>query len=92
MVRYSKRLAVCLFLCLAISLRWTEVSTSPFPASPEDHEGSGAPRIIKQEQENMHEVHCSRERSRAAWKIIEEVLLACVSNLICFITTMTTLL
>lgn len=27
----------------------------------------------EQEQEHAHEVHCSRERSRAAWKIIDEV-------------------
>lgn len=28
----------------------------------------------KQDFNNAHEVHCSRERSRVAWKIIEEVL------------------
>lgn len=31
-------------------------------------------RTLKQEQGESFEVHCSRERSRAAWKIIEEVL------------------
>ena len=30
-------------------------------------------RTLKQEEQHAHEVHCSRERSRAAWKIIEEV-------------------
>lgn len=30
-------------------------------------------RPLKQVEENVHEVHCSRERSRAAWQIIEEV-------------------
>ena len=31
-------------------------------------------RTLKQERGDALEVHCSRERSRAAWKIIEEVL------------------
>ena len=30
-------------------------------------------RNINQDQDGAHEVHCSRERSRAAWQIIEEV-------------------
>jgi hypothetical protein len=30
-------------------------------------------RNSKQEQERAPEVRCSRERSRAAWKVIEEV-------------------
>lgn len=30
-------------------------------------------RSILQEDAQIHEVHCSRERSRIAWKIIEEV-------------------
>lgn len=29
----------------------------------------------EQDWNNAHEVHCSRERSRAAWKIIEEVFI-----------------
>ncbi|CAL2261145.1 unnamed protein product [Prunus armeniaca] len=32
-------------------------------------------RTLEQEHEHAHEVHCSRERSRAAWKIIEEYLM-----------------
>lgn len=31
-------------------------------------------RTVKQEHGDAFEIHCSRERSRAAWKIIEEVL------------------
>lgn len=30
-------------------------------------------RTLKQEPGRAHEVHCSRERSRAAWGVIEEV-------------------
>ncbi|KAG8637701.1 hypothetical protein MANES_15G155700v8 [Manihot esculenta] len=37
-------------------------------------------RTLKQEQGNAHEVHCSRERSRAAWKIIEEYLMPFVEK------------
>ncbi|KAF5184103.1 zinc finger (C2H2 type) family protein [Thalictrum thalictroides] len=35
---------------------------------------------IKQEQDHSHEVHCSRERSRAAWKVIEEYLMPFVEQ------------
>lgn len=31
-------------------------------------------RNLKQVEEDVHEVHCSRERSRAAWNIIDEVM------------------
>lgn len=31
-------------------------------------------RTLDQEQSGVHEVHCSRERSRAAWKVLEEYL------------------
>uniref|UniRef100_A0A1D1Y929 Zinc finger C2H2 protein ECU10_0150 n=1 Tax=Anthurium amnicola TaxID=1678845 RepID=A0A1D1Y929_9ARAE len=45
--------------------------------------GSGrvaASRTIMQEVGSSHEVHCSRERSRAAWKIIEEYLMPFVEE------------
>lgn len=37
-------------------------------------------RTLKQLVANKHEVHCSRERSRAAWKIIEEYLMPFVEQ------------
>lgn len=37
-------------------------------------------RTLKQEQEHAHEVHCSRERSRAAWKVIDEYLMPFVEK------------
>ncbi|GAV68004.1 hypothetical protein CFOL_v3_11507 [Cephalotus follicularis] len=42
-------------------------------------ESTGA-RIVTQEQEHAHEVHCSRERSKAAWDIIEEYLMPFVEQ------------
>lgn len=30
-------------------------------------------RSVKQEDSHVQEIHCSRERSRAAWSIIDEV-------------------
>ncbi|XP_012071275.1 uncharacterized protein LOC105633316 isoform X2 [Jatropha curcas] len=42
-------------------------------------ESAGA-RTLKQEQGHAHEVHCSRERSRAAWKIIEEYFMPFVEK------------
>ncbi|OVA20503.1 hypothetical protein BVC80_1065g54 [Macleaya cordata] len=41
---------------------------------------AAAARTLKQEQEHPQEVHCSRERSRAAWKIIEEYLMPFVEQ------------
>ncbi|KAJ0082810.1 hypothetical protein Patl1_10671 [Pistacia atlantica] len=32
-------------------------------------------RTRKQAEEDVHDIHCSRERSRAAWKIIEQYLM-----------------
>ncbi|KAJ8768084.1 hypothetical protein K2173_021024 [Erythroxylum novogranatense] len=37
-------------------------------------------RTLEQEQGNVHEVHCSRERSKAAWKIVEEYLMPFVEK------------
>lgn len=34
-------------------------------------------RMVQQGKEHAHEVHCSRERSKAAWKILEEVKRNC---------------
>lgn len=35
-------------------------------------------RIVEQEQDHAHQVHCSRERSKAAWQAIEEVRGNCI--------------
>ncbi|XP_072960569.1 uncharacterized protein [Typha angustifolia] len=37
-------------------------------------------RTLLQEDAHKHEIHCSRERSRAAWKIIEEYLMPFVEK------------
>ncbi|KAF8390578.1 hypothetical protein HHK36_025105 [Tetracentron sinense] len=46
----------------------------------QEFKDSVAARTLKQEQEHAHEVHCSRERSRAAWKIVEEYLMPFVEQ------------
>lgn len=43
-------------------------------------EESAAPRTLQQEPHHTHEVHCSRERSRAAWQIIEDYLMPFVEE------------
>ncbi|KAK6913031.1 hypothetical protein RJ641_022632 [Dillenia turbinata] len=51
--------------------------------SSNSHQGVQEPeteRALKQEQAQFHEVHCSRERSRAAWKVIEEYLMPFVEK------------
>ncbi|KAI6671348.1 hypothetical protein NL676_006233 [Syzygium grande] len=52
-------------------------SSSPSPQANQGFQGSAAARGLKQYQGNIHEheVHCSRERSRAASKVIEEYLM-----------------
>ncbi|KAG4383435.1 hypothetical protein AAZX31_13G070100 [Glycine max] len=54
------------------------VSSSPFLYAHQVYEESSGGRNLKQEQEqeqkHAQEVHCSRERSRAARKVIEEYL------------------
>lgn len=54
-------------------------STSPVTQKNQDFE-SAPVRTLKQEQDHAHEVHCSRERSRAAWNIIEEYLMPFVEQ------------
>ncbi|PPR90329.1 hypothetical protein GOBAR_AA30355 [Gossypium barbadense] len=43
-------------------------------------EESLAARTLKQESHDTHEVHCSRERSRAAWQIIDDYLMPFVEE------------
>ncbi|CAL8158187.1 unnamed protein product [Prunus armeniaca] len=62
-----------LFL-LSFSLQQT-VQVSSFTQRNQEFEKSASSRTLEQEHEHAHEVHCSRERSRAAWKIIEEYLM-----------------
>ncbi|KAL6905658.1 hypothetical protein ACP4OV_003259 [Aristida adscensionis] len=45
----------------------------------EFHEAAGS-RILLQTNSHTHEVHCSRERSRAAWKAIDEYLMPFVEK------------
>ncbi|XVF16274.1 hypothetical protein REPUB_Repub10bG0017000 [Reevesia pubescens] len=82
MGKRSKRV-VLLFVCLSICLQISSVSssTSPLQGNQGNKESSAASaRTFKQEQEDAHVVHCSRKRSRAAWKIIEEYLMPFVEK------------
>ncbi|KAG2710521.1 hypothetical protein I3760_04G031200 [Carya illinoinensis] len=66
--RRSKGIAfgvLCISLCLRIVQGYKESETM---------------RTLKLEQGDSHEVHCSRERSQAAWKIIEEYLMPFVEK------------
>ncbi|KAJ1413256.1 Zinc finger C2H2-type [Sesbania bispinosa] len=68
---------VILILCFQ---EFVHVSSSPLVNGNQVYEESSGERNLKQEQEHGHEVHCSRERSRAAWKIIEEYLIPFVEK------------
>ncbi|KAK7330588.1 hypothetical protein VNO77_24784 [Canavalia gladiata] len=50
------------------------VSSSPLLYGNQVYEESSGGRNPKQEQEHASEVRCSRQRSRAAWKVTEEYL------------------
>ncbi|ESR60420.1 C2H2-type domain-containing protein [Citrus sinensis] len=68
----SKRTVVFLFLCLPFSSTALQLT--------KDFKESAPGRNLKQVEEDVHEVHCSRERSRAAWNIIDEYLMPFVEK------------
>ncbi|XP_024025015.1 uncharacterized protein LOC21391554 isoform X1 [Morus notabilis] len=55
-------------------------SSSPLTSRNQVYEESPGSRTLKQDEEHVPEVHCSRERSRAAWKIVEEFLMPFVEQ------------
>ncbi|KAL4367340.1 hypothetical protein GQ457_05G019150 [Hibiscus cannabinus] len=73
MGKWSKRF-VFMFLCLSVCLQIPSVSSSTSPLQGnQGNKDSSLARTFNQEEE-AHVVHCSRERSRAAWKVIQEYL------------------
>lgn len=72
-------------LVLCISMQQVVVGASSVPSPLPQHNNQGleehaASRTLKQEEEHTHEVHCSRKRSRAARKVIEEYLMPFVER------------
>ncbi|XP_039051700.1 uncharacterized protein LOC120193210 [Hibiscus syriacus] len=67
---------LCLSICLQIPLG---SSFTPPLQGNQDNKESSAARTFKQE-DDAHVVHCSRERSRAAWKVIQEYLMPSVEQ------------
>ncbi|KAK2387199.1 zinc finger (C2H2 type) family protein [Trifolium repens] len=58
-----------------VFLLLTRVSlTSSLPHTDNGHVDSDSARNLNLEQGDDHQIHCSRERSRIAWKIIQEYL------------------
>ncbi|CAL5202225.1 unnamed protein product [Lathyrus oleraceus] len=58
-----------------VFLLLTRVSlTASLPHTHNGHVDSDTARILNQEHGDVHRIHCSRERSRIAWKIIQEYL------------------
>ncbi|BBH00489.1 C2H2-like zinc finger protein [Prunus dulcis] len=65
------------------SLQFCFVSSTSSPQpllTNQGHQESATSRTLKQELGDPPEVHCSRERSRAAWKIIQEYLMPFVEK------------
>ncbi|CAL0310888.1 unnamed protein product [Lupinus luteus] len=72
---WSYRLVVFSILC-CLCLRVS--STSPTPHTDHGSKDPNAGRNLQ--QGDNHQIHCSRERSRAAWKIIQEYLMPFVEK------------
>ncbi|XP_029129791.1 uncharacterized protein LOC109811277 isoform X2 [Cajanus cajan] len=71
---------LCIVCGLSFSLHFRRVSsTSPASHTDHGHVDSNAGRTLNQEGGD-HQIHCSRERSRAAWKIIQEYLMPFVEK------------
>ncbi|XP_014512189.1 uncharacterized protein LOC106770871 isoform X1 [Vigna radiata var. radiata] len=74
---------VSIFLIALLCLQEVvHVSSSPFLYARQVYEESSGGRKLEQEhgQEHAQELHCSRERSRAARKVIEEYLIPFVER------------
>ncbi|GMH01195.1 hypothetical protein Nepgr_003034 [Nepenthes gracilis] len=69
--------ANAIFTAVALQAIVRVSSTEPLKHGFDEDDGV---RALKQGDEHAHEVHCSRERSRAAWKIIEEYLMPFVER------------
>ncbi|XP_044465724.1 uncharacterized protein LOC123195925 [Mangifera indica] len=72
-ILFCSKSSVC-FLLFFISLFASTIQLN------QDFEESEAARTLKQVEEDVQEIHCSRERSRAAWEIIEEYLMPFVEK------------
>ncbi|KAK9741229.1 hypothetical protein RND81_03G090700 [Saponaria officinalis] len=67
---------ICLLLlCFPISLFTTQASPSPHFSSQDLADGTHT-----RNGGHGHEIHCSRERSRAAWKVVDEYLMPFVEK------------
>ncbi|KAL5581907.1 hypothetical protein UlMin_014349 [Ulmus minor] len=81
MIKWSYKWVSPLLLFLLASLQLCYVfSTSPSHQTNQGNDESVTSRTLKQDIGNTFEVHCSRERSRAAWKIIDEYLMPFVEK------------
>ncbi|KAF7805989.1 zinc finger protein [Senna tora] len=75
------KIASIFFIFMTISIEIVKVSSSSALLHENQvSEESAGGRHNKQEQEHAHEVHCSRERSRVASKIIEQYLMPFVEQ------------
>ncbi|CAI9113006.1 OLC1v1013526C2 [Oldenlandia corymbosa var. corymbosa] len=70
-------------ICSLLLLYSPLLVSSSVDSSPQTNlQGTGVPGSSVQTQEgpHVHEVHCSRERSRAAWSVIQEYLMPYVER------------
>ncbi|KAL1829121.1 hypothetical protein ACET3Z_007533 [Daucus carota] len=70
----------CVLVFLILSFQPSIHVSSISPSHNQAQEEHAASRLHKNNDGNADEVHCSRERSRAAWKIIEEYLMPFVEQ------------
>ncbi|KAL1198662.1 hypothetical protein V5N11_027565 [Cardamine amara subsp. amara] len=77
--RYPSRI---ILLCFFISSQFwgLSVPSSILQQNLEGFKDPGDERVSIPREDNFHEIHCSRERSRAAWQIIDEYLMPFVEK------------
>ncbi|KAI4341357.1 hypothetical protein MLD38_026089 [Melastoma candidum] len=76
----SSSAVVSVPLLLLVSLSFAVSAASALGVRHQEYARHSDSRIIPEEATDDHKVHCSRERSRAAWRIIEEYLMPFVEQ------------
>ncbi|KAK9726748.1 hypothetical protein RND81_05G234500 [Saponaria officinalis] len=80
------KVSCALFWVLLLLLTQTQTILCVFAAAQSFHlndkglNENGASRDLEKDPEHTHEVHCSRERSRTAWNIIDKYLMPFVER------------
>lgn len=68
------------FICFSLFVITLTISAEALRQQDQGLNQNAESRNLGKEHEHLHEVHCSRERSRAAWEIIDKYLMPFVER------------